>query len=483
MLLLQAEVLFSVVVWVSFKGQRWRVVTQPHQEDDDGAKGHHRSHQEEAEAVHGAGNATPVILLLWTEGSKVILVSASWPFATLIPSASPRCSRSCCACVWWCSWLRPRPAWSRSKAAPLRLLRFVASLLQTNRAVMSQDAGCEPALVANRGADLRRASGALSGRVSLTASRTSARYGTWRCNTPLPWRCSPPNWIAVATLHPSKAPSQQAGTYARSGASVQGKTGQQDKMRREQHVNTGLTDWRGTCVVCTSALPSWSTRSWRVCSGSWSAGSVRPHSSAPPPWRAPWWTSGTWDAKRSSVVLLSSSVSRCSCVTYLTISGTDMDVSGSRWEISSKKTDWANSTEMDNVIFSPPAHKHTQQNQPTLTDRELLCVVELNRWTLTVGRQVVDERGQEGDEHTGNDDVDYVEQRLAFNDQVEGDVLVLVALHGDVFVGVSPGRTVDDLPLTVLCQHSKTKVKFVKSSWRKICQFDKCFLFVVCVCV
>ena len=69
---------------------------------------------------------------------------------------------------------------------------------------------------------------------------------------------------------------------------------------------------------------------------------------------------------------------------------------------------------------------------------------------LTVGGQVVDERGQEGDEHTGDDDVDDVEEGLPLDDQVEGDVLVLVALHGDVLVGVPPGRTVHHLPLAVL---------------------------------
>lgn len=69
---------------------------------------------------------------------------------------------------------------------------------------------------------------------------------------------------------------------------------------------------------------------------------------------------------------------------------------------------------------------------------------------LTVGGQVVDQRGQEGDEHAGDDDVDDVEERLALDDEVEGDVLVLVALHGDVLVGVPLGRPVFDLPLAVL---------------------------------
>lgn len=72
---------------------------------------------------------------------------------------------------------------------------------------------------------------------------------------------------------------------------------------------------------------------------------------------------------------------------------------------------------------------------------------------LTVSGQVVDERGQEGDEHTGDDDVDDVEERFAFDDQVKGDVLVLVALHGNVFVSVSFRGPVDDLPLAVFCRH------------------------------
>lgn len=72
-------------------------------------------------------------------------------------------------------------------------------------------------------------------------------------------------------------------------------------------------------------------------------------------------------------------------------------------------------------------------------------------FALTVCGQVVDQRGQEGDEHAGDDDVDHVEERFASDDQVEGDVLMLVALHGNVFVGVSLGGSVDDLPLTILC--------------------------------
>lgn len=75
---------------------------------------------------------------------------------------------------------------------------------------------------------------------------------------------------------------------------------------------------------------------------------------------------------------------------------------------------------------------------------------------LTVRRQEVDQRRQEGDEHTGDDDVDDVEQRLAFDDEVEGDVLVLVAVHRDALVDVSSGGSVDDLPLAIFCEISNT---------------------------
>lgn len=60
----QAWVFLSVVVRVSFEGQMRGVVTDSHQEDDDGAEGHHRGNQEETEAVHRTSDATPVIFLL-----------------------------------------------------------------------------------------------------------------------------------------------------------------------------------------------------------------------------------------------------------------------------------------------------------------------------------------------------------------------------------------------------------------------------------
>lgn len=72
--------------------------------------------------------------------------------------------------------------------------------------------------------------------------------------------------------------------------------------------------------------------------------------------------------------------------------------------------------------------------------------------SLTVCRQVVDERGQERDENAGNDYIHDVEQRFASNDKVKCNILVLVAFHRDVFINVSPGRLVNNFPLTIFCK-------------------------------
>lgn len=60
----QTRVVLFVVVGVTFEGQRGRVVADPHQEDDDGAEGHHRGDQEETEPVHRASDPAPVVFLL-----------------------------------------------------------------------------------------------------------------------------------------------------------------------------------------------------------------------------------------------------------------------------------------------------------------------------------------------------------------------------------------------------------------------------------
>lgn len=117
---------------------------------------------------------------------------------------------------------------------------------------------------------------------------------------------------------------------------------------------------------------------------------------------------------------------------------------------------------MDSVIFSPPTH--ADNIQPIFSEQQQHQ--QLDQGALTVCRQVVDQQGQEGDEHARDDDVDHVEERFASNDKVEGDVLVLVALHGNVFVGVSLGWPVNDLPLAVLCRSpAKKQSQSLDTNW------------------
>lgn len=93
---------------------------------------------------------------------------------------------------------------------------------------------------------------------------------------------------------------------------------------------------------------------------------------------------------------------------------------------------------------------------------------------LTVCRQVVHQRGQEGDEPTGNDHVDDVEQRLAFDDEVEGDVLVFVAVHRDALVDVSSGRSVNDLPFTIFWGIKKKNEWLIQKKTKKPMKCDSC---------
>lgn len=69
---------------------------------------------------------------------------------------------------------------------------------------------------------------------------------------------------------------------------------------------------------------------------------------------------------------------------------------------------------------------------------------------LTVAWQVEDQVDHEGDEHTGDQDVDDVEERFAADDEVEGDVLVVGAVHRDTGVHIDLSCPVDYLPFTVL---------------------------------
>lgn len=81
----------------------------------------------------------------------------------------------------------------------------------------------------------------------------------------------------------------------------------------------------------------------------------------------------------------------------------------------------------------PPAHAHA-----------LLC---------TFGGQKVDQHSRGGDEDTGHDDVDDVEERLALDDEVKDDLLVLDVIWGEL-LGIDdlPSRAVLDFPFAILCR-------------------------------
>ena len=70
----------------------------------------------------------------------------------------------------------------------------------------------------------------------------------------------------------------------------------------------------------------------------------------------------------------------------------------------------------------------------------------------TFGGQKVDEHGHGRDEDAGHDDVDDVEERLALDDEVEDNLLVLGVIWGEVLrIDDLPSRAVLDGPFTVLC--------------------------------
>lgn len=71
----------------------------------------------------------------------------------------------------------------------------------------------------------------------------------------------------------------------------------------------------------------------------------------------------------------------------------------------------------------------------------------------TFGRQKVDQHSHGGDEDTGHDDVDDVEERLALDDEVEDDLLVLGVIWGEVLrIDDFPSGAVLDGPFTILCR-------------------------------
>lgn len=81
--------------------------------------------------------------------------------------------------------------------------------------------------------------------------------------------------------------------------------------------------------------------------------------------------------------------------------------------------------------------------------------MQVPRGSLTISGQVEDEDGHEGNEDAGCDNIDDIEKRLAFDDEVEGDVLVLTAVRRVLRVNVLAGWAVDDFPFPVLCQDTR----------------------------
>lgn len=70
----------------------------------------------------------------------------------------------------------------------------------------------------------------------------------------------------------------------------------------------------------------------------------------------------------------------------------------------------------------------------------------------TLGRKEVDEDGHRGDEYTGRDDVDDVEEGLALDEQVEDDLLVAGLLGWCRLIQQHLGWPVPDGPLSIFCR-------------------------------
>lgn len=69
---------------------------------------------------------------------------------------------------------------------------------------------------------------------------------------------------------------------------------------------------------------------------------------------------------------------------------------------------------------------------------------------LTVSRQVEDQVDHERDEHAGHQDVDDIEEWLAADNEVEGDVLAVRTVQRRTGVHVDPGWPVHYLPFPIL---------------------------------
>lgn len=173
---------------------------------------------------------------------------------------------------------------------------------------------------------------------------------------------------------------------------------------------------------------------------------------------------------------------------YLLISGTAWEVSGTFLATRKRKTVWARSTLMATVHFWPPA-AHNQEafradlkfpamgtspapqgaQCPWSPGQVVSCVMPQRRpsplvpelpagamaplpqATATLGRKEVDEDGDRGDEHTGCDDVDDIEEGLALDEHVEDHLLVARLLGRRGHVQQHLGGPVPDGPLPVLC--------------------------------
>lgn len=141
---------------------------------------------------------------------------------------------------------------------------------------------------------------------------------------------------------------------------------------------------------------------------------------------------------------------------YLLMSGTAWEVSGTFLATRKRKTVWARSTLMATVHFWPPAARDGEarradlslpavgylpppHKEPTAPDPGSWChsvpsqlspVLPARarapspRASGTLGRKEVDEDGDRGNEHTGRDDVDDVEEGLALDEQAEDHLLV-----------------------------------------------------------
>lgn len=77
----------------------------------------------------------------------------------------------------------------------------------------------------------------------------------------------------------------------------------------------------------------------------------------------------------------------------------------------------------------------------------------------TLGRKEVDEDGDGGDEHTGRDDVDDVEEGLALDEQVEDHLLVARLLCRGRSVQEHLGGPVPDGPLSILCERQARRAR------------------------